>query len=113
MQTTTDLIKILPFTESFKENLLAKFDSLSADQRFSLERIVWDLYDALYEARLDENMQLAFDRAKHNEEKLDHDFYTRVRKQTEKELRETQSTAATDVDLSHAREKLQELLHTD
>lgn len=113
MQTTQDIIKVLPFKDEFKETLLGKFDSLTDDQRFAIERVVWELYDAIYEARLDENMQLAFDRAKRNEEKLDHEFYSRVRKQTEDQLLKEFSKTETTVELSGAREELAKILNKD
>ncbi len=113
MQTTQDIIKVLPFKEEFRDNLLEKFDSLSDDQRFAIERIVWELYDAIYEARLDENMQLAFDKAKRNEEKLDHEFYSRVRKQTEQQLQKDFSKTETAVELSDAREELNKILQNN
>ena len=110
MQTIQDIIKILPFKKEFKEDLLKNYDTLTDDQRFSIERIVFDLYDGLYEARLEENMQLAFEAAKKNEEKLDHEFYQRVRLQTEKQLQEEFSKTETTVDLSETRGELQEIL---
>jgi hypothetical protein len=96
MQTTKDII--------------AKWDSLTPDQRYSMERLIWDLYDALYQARLDENMQRAFDRAKQEQEKLDHEFYERVRKKTEMDLQKEFSQSEAQVDLSGAREELQKIL---
>ena len=111
MQTTKDIIKILPFKQEFKDNLLNDYDQLTADQRFSIERLVWDLYDAIYESRLEENMQKAFERAKKNEEKLDHEFYERIRKQTEMEFEKESGNVATSVDLSSAREELSKIIN--
>jgi|SRR6185437_727035 len=113
MLTTKDIIKILPFKPEFKDDLLEKFDSLSEDQRFGIQGIVWDLYDALYEARLDANMQIAMERAKKHEEKLDHEFYERVRQQTDREFEKESSETAASVDLSSARDELAKILgHT-
>jgi hypothetical protein len=110
MHSTKDIIKVLPFTEEFKKKLLERYDTLTDDQRFAIERIIWELYDAIYEARLDENMQLAHERAKHNEEKLDHDFYNRVRQQTEEQMKQEETTSKASVDLSHTREELAKIL---
>lgn len=111
MQTTKDIIKILPFKDEFKDDLLEKYDKFDPDQKYSIERIIWDFYDALYESRLDTNMKLAFERAKKNEEKLDHEFYERVRKQTDKELLEEFESAETTVELSDAREALEKIIN--
>lgn len=109
-QTTQDIIKILPFKPEFKDELLDNYESLTEDQRFGVERIVWDLYDSLYEVRLEKNMELAFERAKKNEEQLDHAFYERVRKQTDQELAKEYSAAETTVELADARDELKKLL---
>lgn len=108
--TTEDLIKMLPFKEEFREELLDKYASFTDDQKYSIERIVWDYYDEIYEERLQKNMDLAMERAKHNEEKMDHDFYKRVNQQTEQELQEEFSKSETTVDLSEAREELEEII---
>jgi len=101
---------MLPFKEDFKEDLLKNYYTLTDDQRFGIERIVWDYYDALYEIRLQKNMQLAKERAEKNEEKLDHDFYARINTQTEQELQEEFSDTETTVDLSDARDELEKIL---
>lgn len=111
MQKTQDIIKLLPFKPEFKENLLKNYEQLTDDQKYSIERIVWDLYDALYEARLDENMQKAFERAKKHEEKLDHAFYERIRKQTDNEFEKATNDTMASVDLSSAREELAKILN--
>jgi hypothetical protein len=111
MKTTKDLIKILPLSKEFKATLLERFDSLLPYQKYRVENTLWDMYDSIYELRLQENMDLAFERAKQNKEKLDHEFYARVRKQTEMDLEKQSSTAATTVDLSNAREELEKLIN--
>ena len=109
MQTTQDIIKILPFEKKFRTELLRDFDKLNPDQKFAIERLVWNFYDAIYQSRLDENMQQAFLRAENNQEKLDKDFYKRIREQTERELQQEFSQTGTNVDLSTAREALKEV----
>lgn len=110
MQTTQDIIKILPFKKEFKEDLLDRYESFSSDQRYSIEKIIWDFYDAVYENRLDTNMKLAFERAKKNEEKLDHEFYERVRTLTDQQLIEEFHQTETTVDLSETREELEKIM---
>lgn len=110
MQTTQDIIKILPFNKEFKDSLLDRYDNFTPDQKYSIEKVIWDFYDALYESRLDTNMQLAFERAKKNEEKLDHEFYERVRKLTDQQLEKEFEQEETTVDLSDTREELEKIL---
>lgn len=108
--TTKDIIKILPFDNEFKSELFNSFDRLDADKKFNLEQILWDAYSAFYELKLKENTQLALLRAKDNQEKLDHDFYKRVREKTDKEMEEEATTATTQFDLTRAKEELKVII---
>lgn len=109
MQTTKDIIMLLPFEQQMKESLLRDFDQLTPDQKFAVERLVWGMYDALYEIKLDENMQLAFARAEKNQEKLDHEFYQRVREQTEWDLQKAFSVTETKTALEVTRQAIQDI----
>lgn len=108
--STKDIIKILPFEKTFKDSLLDRYDSLDEDQRFSIERLVWDLYDALYELRLETNLNIALENATSRKDKLDEELYKRVREQTEKEMLTSEVEEVKTVDLEHTREQLEELL---
>lgn len=102
--TTKDIIKILPFEEQFKNNLLSQFDGLSIDQKFSLEQILWETYVTFYNLKLEENMQLALLRARDNKEPLNSDFYKKVQDQTDEQMqRETlKSVEAKDIEAARA-----------
>jgi hypothetical protein len=110
IKTTKDLIKIIPFDDDFKKKLYNQYDTLNPDQKYSIDRALWDTYDALYDIKLDENLQIALQKAKEGKEVLDTGLYKRVREQTERELRTAHATMATHVDLAETRRKLQELL---
>lgn len=110
MNTAKDVIKVLPFSEAFKNELLAKYDLMDEDQQVAVLRAVWDLYDALYDVTLDENIKAAFERAKNDEEKLDEDFYMRVRKQTDQEFQKTIRETEATSELSSTRDELQKIL---
>lgn len=110
VKTTKELIKVLPFEEKFREELLAKYDSLNVDQRYLINRALWETYDALYQIKLEENMQIALERAKEGKETLDKDFYRRVREHTERELQTADAAKTTHIDLAETRKKLQALL---
>lgn len=105
--TTKEIIKILPFDKKFKFELLEAFDTLSPDQKFNIEQILWDSYFALYKLKLDENLQLAFLRAKENKEALDKDFFNRVEQQTEEEIKSGTIETAESVDLEAARKAME------
>lgn len=105
--TTKDIIKILPFDEQFKQELLSGFDNLDPDKKFNLEQKLWDTYDAFYELQLKKNMQLALMRARENQEKLDKDFYKRIREQTDKEMQSETVQSVEQVDLSTARKAME------
>ena len=75
--TTKDIVKILSFDEDFKTTLLNQLDSLSPDQKFTIEQLLWKTYASAYRLRLDQNLELALLRAGDNREPLDRDFYKR------------------------------------
>ncbi|GIW62166.1 MAG: hypothetical protein KatS3mg089_1018 [Patescibacteria group bacterium] len=108
--TTKTIIKILPFEREFKEQLLLAFDTMDPDRKITVERAVWDLYDAIYELKLQENINIALQNALVNKEKLDSEFYKRVKKKTEMELLSSTATTVMQSDLTQAREKLEQLL---
>ena len=105
--TTLDIIKMLPFEKEFQAQLFEQFDTLTPDQKFSLEQLLWDTYEALYKLKLEENLQQAFSGAKTNKEKLDSDFYARAKQQTEKEMETDFLKSTAGFDISHIRTKLE------
>lgn len=108
--TTKDIIQLLPYTEDFKRDLLEKFDGMDPDQKFNIVEIVWDTYTALYNMKLEENMQLAIQKAADKQETIDKDFYARIKAQTDQEMQKAAGQAETTVDLSDAREELQKII---
>lgn len=108
--TTQNIIKMLPFQKEFQIKLIEQFDQLTADQKFALEQILWDTYEAIYKLKLQENLQLALLRAKNKQEKLDKDLYARAKKQTEKQMETDFVKNATDFDVSHTRAKLESII---
>lgn len=107
---TKDIIKVLPFDPEFKSKLLSDFDTLDPDQKFTIEQIVWDAYYALYQLKLEENLQLALARAGKNKESLDDTLYKRVREQTEQEMQEEYVKGTTQADLSATRDTIQSMI---
>lgn len=108
--TAKDIIKILPFEEQFKNNLLGQFDELSIDQRFSLEQILWETYVVFYNLKLEENMQLALLRAKDNQEPLNSDFYKGVQEQTELDMQKEAGEHIAEKDLDAARVAMEKIV---
>ena len=103
---TKDIIKILPFDEKFKKELLESFDKLDVDRKNNIERLLWATYDALYNLKLQENLRIAFDEAGRNQEKLDKNFYSRVKKLTDDEMSQVGVQDIQAMDLDITREKL-------
>ncbi len=108
--TTQDIIKALPFEDIFKRSLLQQFDKLNPGRKFIIEQTLWDTYDALFQLKVEEKMQLAFDRAKRNEETLDETFYKRIKDEAEKEMEKGFFQNTKESDLSAIRSKLQTLM---
>lgn len=102
---------MLPFDKEFKEGLMNSFDSLDSDQRFSIERVIWDLYDGLYELKLQENIRLEMEKSNDTDHPLDKDFYKRVKEKTEKEVLNEFVDNTISVDLSQARAQIDLILN--
>ena len=108
--TTKDIIKILPFKEDFRMQLLERFDTLNLDALFNIEQALWDAYAYVYDLKIKENLQLAMDKAANGEEKLDEDFYKRVLEKTEKEMEKEAIGSSEKVDLSAARVAMEKIV---
>jgi len=108
--TTKDIIKILPFEEKFKNNLLSQFDELSIDQKFSLEQILWETYIAFYNLKLEDHIQLSLLRTKDNQEPLDSNFYKKVREQTDEEMQQEATKNIETKDLEAARIAMEKIV---
>ncbi|MFA6016821.1 MAG: hypothetical protein WC744_01910 [Patescibacteria group bacterium] len=108
--TTLDIIKFLPLEKKFQSNLIAKFDSLTPDQKFDIEQMVWNAYEAVYKLKLEENTKIAFMNVEDGQEKLDENFYARIKDQTVKEIESDffKDTAQNDID--DIRAKLEKIM---
>ncbi|HUQ85632.1 MAG TPA: hypothetical protein VM077_04870 [Candidatus Limnocylindrales bacterium] len=111
--TTLDILKTLPFEEAFKSNLLDNFEKFSPDQQYAIEDIIWDTYDSLCRLKIEENVELAMQKAKDKQEVLDQGFYDRIKQQTEKELEDNFTIAVASADLSETRDALQDIIKTN
>ncbi|NMB84311.1 hypothetical protein GYA28_03400 [Candidatus Roizmanbacteria bacterium] len=109
--TTKDIIKNLPLEDKTKNTLLEKFDTFTPDQKFDLEQVMWDAYEAIYNLKLQENLDLALLEAKENKESLDPEFYARVKVQTEKEMAKYLLGSTTEAELKNIRQKIQSLIN--
>lgn len=110
IKTTQDLIKVLPFDKEFKKELLESYENLNSDKKFNIQVMLWDTYDALFELKLEENLTIAFEEAKNNQERLDSDFYKRVRDLTMREMEQVSAEEIKAMDLDVARDKLEEII---
>lgn len=107
---TKKILQALPFDKAFKNDLLAKLDSYDTVSKFQISQIIWDTYFALYELKLDENLDAAFERGEKNQETFDENFYKRARALTDKQMEEELISTNTKIDLTTTREKLEELM---
>lgn len=108
--STKTIIKLLPFEEKFKTDLLDRFDTLSDDQKFNAEQLVWKAYAAMYDVLLQENIQVGLEEIKDGKEMMDEGFYQRMDERTTKQM-ETQGIQKTElVDMTTARHELEEIM---
>lgn len=105
-----DLIKILPFDDKFKLELLREYDFFTPDQKFNIDRVLWRTYAELFELKLEENIQLALLKAKNNQEKLDENFYQRIKEQTAKEMESESIETKEKTELASARSAIEQII---
>lgn len=108
--TVKNILTMIAKDATSAAKYIADFESLGSDERFLAERAIWDAYDALYDARLEANFQLAMEDVKNGKEVLDEEFYKKVREKTEKELTSKIHSVGSDADLVAVREKLQQAM---
>lgn len=108
--TTQQVIKSLPFEEGFKKELLEKYPTLPEGVKYDVTELLWDLYYSMYEMKYEANTEKAFLKAESNEEKLDKDFYNRIREKTEKEVEQDVVSSSSSADLTSTRAKIEDLI---
>lgn len=109
--TTENIIKFLPFEEAFKNELLSRLDTLPLERKAALERLLWDSYYAIYELKLQENLQIALEESRNGKGNLDKEFYKRVVEKTNKKMEQEATQLTTQVDLAQTREELKEIIN--
>lgn len=109
-RTTAEIIKILPFEDKFKIDLINKLPTLTPDQKFVIEQVVWDFYDVVYEIRLQHNLEEAILEQDTNQPS-DPDLLKKMRDKTEEEMKKDFEVKTTQVDISAIRSKLQVLMN--
>lgn len=108
--TTKDIIKILPFEEAFKRDLLDRYDNLAPDERYTVEQLLWDLYDEIYTLKLQGKIEAALEPGSTSKFPLDDEFYRNVKQEVDEEMMSESTKLVETVDLQAARDKLQSLI---
>lgn len=108
--TTKDIIKFLPLRAEFKNKLLEEFDTMELNRKFEIEQMLWDVYNSLFEIKVQEKLELLIEKAKNNEIPLDNTLYRKAEAEAEKEMEAGFFKEATDTDLSAVRTKLEALM---
>lgn len=107
---TDKLIPLLPFDPAFKKDLQARYQALKPDERYELATLIHEAYYAYYRIKLEENMQLEYQKMEDSKVTPGPDFYNRVKEQTEKQLEQEQASESTNQELVAVRNKLQSIL---
>lgn len=105
--TTKDIIKVLPFEDQFRKDLLDQFDVLTLEQKYNIERVLWDTYFALYKLKFEEKMNEALLRARENQESLDGNLAKRVEEEVIEELKQQKVEKVQETDLTAARKAME------
>jgi hypothetical protein len=110
VRTTVDLIKFLPIESDIKKELLESYENYNPDKKYNIGMMLWAVYDALFAFKLERNLEIAYEEAANNREKLDENFYQRVRELTISEMNQLSTEDIKAAELNIAREKLSELI---
>lgn len=105
--TTKDIIKILPFEESYRDDLLQNFDSLGPDAKFNVEQALWVALNTYEELMHKRNTMLALQRVRDGQEDIDKDFYIRIAQKTYKDIEEFERGSKESTDLAEARKAME------
>ena len=111
--TTENIIKMLPFEQSFKDNLLAGWGDLSSDQKFAITQTLWSAYADVYDIAFDKNLHVELLKIQEGQGELDEGLYQRIKEQTELELQQIGEQQESSTDLSSTREALDKILEQD
>ena len=86
-KTLKDLIHFFPFEDEFRKDFLGNYpDKLDADTKYEIENALWQMWDAYYQLKLQQNIQLEMDRRGKANEGVDANFYSEVQEMTDKEI---------------------------
>src|SRR6266581_3784596 len=107
---TKNIIKALPFEETLKTELLNQFDTLTPDQKYTITRIVWQTWNAIFKLRLEEKVEDALADMREGKGEINPTEYAKLRQETLKEMEKDLSQGITGVDLSAARTAMEKII---
>ena len=108
--TTLDILKSLPFDQEFKNRVVDGFDKFNPDQKFVIENVIWEMYNAIYKLKLNRNIEIALKKVIKEHLPTDKSFYTKIKQETEKEMDLEFYKNVEQTDLSRVRSKLEEIM---
>lgn len=108
--TTEGIIKVLPFEEEYRTQLLQSLTTLDLDKKANVEQVLWDTYFAFYKMKFDENMKLELVNMSQNNLPVNDEFYARVTQKTEQDMLNEFVDTSVSVDLTDARTKIDQIL---
>lgn len=111
--TTEKLIQIIPLADDLRQDLRSRWEHMDPDEKFQVERILWDAYYEIYEMKLEINIQkkLAELGEEGSDVQLGPDFYQKVAEETEKEMHTDSLVKADSTELVDVRQKLEQLMN--
>lgn len=105
-----NMILMLPFEQSYKEELLHKLPTLDKDRTNSVESIIRDLYNSVFSLHYEQNLQNALVGVSQSSA-LGDDFFAKVKAATTAELMQKLNSPDTaQLSLIGTREKLQQVI---
>lgn len=108
MITFSKLVRLAPFDEETRKEILAKEATMSEDQKREITELAWDMVTAEYQANADAQIDLEFEKLREENKPFSEEVNTAVHLQMDMDFDKKLEAA----DTSEQIEKVQEELKT-
>lgn len=103
-----DLIRLLPFSEDFRKNVIAVYpDKLTSDKRVILERHLWQVYYAYFDLQYEINME---ELIRETDGLLPEGYHDMLLEKTNAQIDQGLMTQKTSTEIDQLRTQLQQLV---
>jgi len=103
---TKQLLHILPMDEEVRQNVLAKYDQLTPDQRLALEKLCWTMFFQLYNNQVQQEFNQVLLKAKEGKAEIKNNLYGEIGQEVLEKLKKIILERAEKTAVQKTREKI-------